>query len=117
MGLLDELGSGLKGVVGQVLGGTAGSGEANALPALLSQVLGKTDIGSVGGSLPSSRKAALAARLLPGSATAPISTLVRINCVLRSAMTGSSRLRMRLDCRPTRSWLPCPGIFREPSIR
>jgi uncharacterized protein YidB (DUF937 family) len=49
MGLLDELGSGLKGVVGQVLGGAAGNGDANTLPALLSQVLGKTDIGSVGG--------------------------------------------------------------------
>jgi uncharacterized protein YidB (DUF937 family) len=49
MGLLDELGSGLKGAMGQVLGQAIGSGEANALPGLLSQVLGKTDLGSVGG--------------------------------------------------------------------
>ena len=51
MGLLDELGSGLKGAMGQVLGQAMGNAEANALPALLSQVLGKTDLGSVQGLL------------------------------------------------------------------
>ena len=49
MGLLDELGSSLKGAMGQVLGQTVGDIEANALPALLSQVMSKTDLGSVGG--------------------------------------------------------------------
>jgi uncharacterized protein YidB (DUF937 family) len=49
MGLLDELGSGLKGAMGQVLGQAIGNVEANALPAVLSQVMGKTDLGSVNG--------------------------------------------------------------------
>jgi uncharacterized protein YidB (DUF937 family) len=39
----DILGSALKGIAGQV--------EAQALPVILSQVLGKTDLGSVGGLL------------------------------------------------------------------
>jgi len=51
MGLLDELTGGLKGAIGQVLGQASGQGDANALPALLSQVLGKTDLGSAGGLL------------------------------------------------------------------
>ncbi len=51
MGLFDELGSGLKGAMGQVLGQALGQVEANAVPALLSQVLGKTDLGNVGGLL------------------------------------------------------------------
>jgi uncharacterized protein YidB (DUF937 family) len=49
MGLLDDLGSSLKGAVGQVLGQAVGDIETNALPAVLNQVLGKTDLGSVGG--------------------------------------------------------------------
>jgi uncharacterized protein YidB (DUF937 family) len=49
MGLLDELGSSLKGDMGQVLGQAIGDIEANALPALLSQVINKTDLGSVSG--------------------------------------------------------------------
>jgi uncharacterized protein YidB (DUF937 family) len=49
MGLLDELGSSLKGAMGQVLGQAIGDIEANAVPALLSQIMGKTDLGSVGG--------------------------------------------------------------------
>ncbi len=49
MGLMDDLGSGLKGALGQVLGQAAGDIETNALPAVLNQVLGKTDLGSVGG--------------------------------------------------------------------
>jgi uncharacterized protein YidB (DUF937 family) len=49
MGLLDELGSSLKGAMGQVLSQAVGDVEANALPVLLSQVLSKTDLGSVSG--------------------------------------------------------------------
>jgi uncharacterized protein YidB (DUF937 family) len=49
MGLLDDLGGSLKGAVGQVLGQAVGDIETNALPAVLNQVLGKTDLGSVGG--------------------------------------------------------------------
>jgi uncharacterized protein YidB (DUF937 family) len=51
MGLLDELGSGLKGAMGQVLGQAIGDVEANALPAVLSQIMSKTDLGSVDGLL------------------------------------------------------------------
>jgi uncharacterized protein YidB (DUF937 family) len=47
MGLLDQLGSGLGGVLGQALGQI----EAQALPAVLSKVLGKTDLGDVNGLL------------------------------------------------------------------
>jgi uncharacterized protein YidB (DUF937 family) len=44
MGLFDNIASGvLKGVLGQV--------EAQALPAILTQILGRTDLGSVGGLL------------------------------------------------------------------
>jgi uncharacterized protein YidB (DUF937 family) len=49
MGLLDDLGSGLKGAMGQVLGQAVGDIETNTLPAVLNQVLSKTDLGSVGG--------------------------------------------------------------------
>ena len=51
MGLLDELGGGLKGALGQVLGQALGQGDANALPGLLSQVLAKTELGSASGLL------------------------------------------------------------------
>jgi uncharacterized protein YidB (DUF937 family) len=51
MGLLDELGSGLKGAMGQVLGQAIGDVEANALPAVLSQIMSKTGLGSVDGLL------------------------------------------------------------------
>jgi uncharacterized protein YidB (DUF937 family) len=51
MGLLDDLGSGLKGAMGQVLGQAIGDVEANALPAVLSQIMSKTDLGSVDGLL------------------------------------------------------------------
>jgi uncharacterized protein YidB (DUF937 family) len=51
MGLLDDLGGGLKGALGQMLGQAAGQFEANALPGLLTQVLGNTQLGSVGGLL------------------------------------------------------------------
>jgi uncharacterized protein YidB (DUF937 family) len=51
MGLLDELGSGLKGAMGQVLGQAVSDVEANALPAVLSQIMSKTDLGSVDGLL------------------------------------------------------------------
>ncbi len=50
MGLLDDLGSGLKGAMGQMLSQTMGQLEANA-PALLSQAMAKTDLGSVNGLL------------------------------------------------------------------
>jgi uncharacterized protein YidB (DUF937 family) len=49
MGLLDELGSSMKDAMGQVFGQAIGDIEANTLPALLSQVMSKTDLGSVGG--------------------------------------------------------------------
>ena len=45
MGLFDQIGGGLKAVMGQALGQI----EAEALPGVLSQVLSKTDLGSVGG--------------------------------------------------------------------
>ncbi len=50
MGLFDQLGSGLRGALGDLAGQAMGQLGANA-PALLSQVLGKTDLGSVGGLL------------------------------------------------------------------
>jgi uncharacterized protein YidB (DUF937 family) len=50
MGLFDQLESGLRGALGDLAGQAMGQLEANA-PALLSQVLGKTDLGSVGGLL------------------------------------------------------------------
>ena len=51
MSLFDQIGGGLKGVVSQFLGQGTGEVDANALPELLSQVLGKTDLGGVGGLL------------------------------------------------------------------
>jgi uncharacterized protein YidB (DUF937 family) len=47
MGLLDELGNSLEGAAGQVLGQALNQVEANAVPALLQQMMGKTDLGSV----------------------------------------------------------------------
>jgi uncharacterized protein YidB (DUF937 family) len=63
MGLLDDLGSGLKGVMGQALGQAVGNVEANALPALLSQVLGKTDLGSVQGLIAKLQEAGLGSQV------------------------------------------------------
>jgi uncharacterized protein YidB (DUF937 family) len=51
MGLLDELGSGLKGAMGQVLGQAVSDVQANSLPAVLSQIMSKTGLGSVDGLL------------------------------------------------------------------
>jgi uncharacterized protein YidB (DUF937 family) len=50
MGLFDQLGSGLRGALGDLAGQAMGQLGANA-PALLNQVLGKTELGSVGGLL------------------------------------------------------------------
>jgi len=50
MGLFDQLGSGLRGALGDLAGQLTGQLEANA-PGLLNQVLGKTDLGSIGGLL------------------------------------------------------------------
>ena len=51
MSLFDQLGGSLKDAVNQLLGQNAGNLEKNALPDLLSQVLGKTDLGNVTGLL------------------------------------------------------------------
>ena len=58
MGLFDQLGSGLRGALGDLAGQAMGQLEANA-PALLSQVMGKTDLGSVGGLLAKFQEAGL----------------------------------------------------------
>jgi len=76
MGLLDELGGGLKGAMGQVLGQAFGQMEANALPSLLSQVLGKTDLGSAGGLLAKLQEAGLGSQVsswLGNGANLPLS--------------------------------------------
>ena len=50
MGLFDQLGSGLRGALGDLAGQLTGQLEANA-PGLLNRVLSNTDLGSVGGLL------------------------------------------------------------------
>ena len=63
MGLLDSLGGALKGVLGQV--------EADAVPALMSAVLAKTNLGDLQGLVNSCNRAVLAIRFNRGWATAP----------------------------------------------
>ncbi len=58
MGMLDQLGSGLKGALSDLAGQAMGQLQANA-PAVLSQVLGKTDLGGVGGLLAKLQEAGL----------------------------------------------------------
>jgi uncharacterized protein YidB (DUF937 family) len=76
MGLLDELSGSLKGAMGQMLGQAVGQVEANALPALLSRILGKTDLGSAGGLLAKLQEAGLDSQVsswLGSGANLPIS--------------------------------------------
>ena len=63
MGLFDDLGGGLKGALGQMLGQAAGQLEANALPGLLNQVLGNTQLGNVGGLLAKLQEGGLAGQV------------------------------------------------------
>lgn len=51
MGILDDLESSVEGAAGQVLGQALDQVEADAMPALLQQMTGKTDLGSVSGLL------------------------------------------------------------------
>jgi len=63
MGLLDSLGGALKGVLGQV--------EADAVPALISAVLAKTNLGDLQGLVNKLQQGVLATRFNRGWATAP----------------------------------------------
>lgn len=87
MGLLDGLVSGvIKGVISQA--------EQQALPAILSQLLGKTDIGSVGGLLGKLQKAGLGGQVsswLGNGANLPISA-----DQLRNAL-GNGQLRQMAE--------------------
>jgi uncharacterized protein YidB (DUF937 family) len=51
MGLFDDIGGALKSAAGQALGQAMGQIEANALPSLLAQLAGNSNLGSVGGLL------------------------------------------------------------------
>jgi uncharacterized protein YidB (DUF937 family) len=66
----------LGGIFGSAIKGLAGQLESGALPAILSQVLGKTDLGSVGGLLQQLQQSGLGPQVsswLGNGANAPIS--------------------------------------------
>ena len=103
MSLFDSLGGGLKNALGQA--------EAAAMPALISTVLAKTDLGNMQGLLDKLQQSGLGPQVvswLGDGKNMPITA-----DQLRAAL-GDGQIQQSLHhsgCQLTRSWHPLPSIF------